>query len=231
MRNVLLMLLCCVMFAGVANAQLVALHEDDNDPLTEGWSTFRGPVNTGPISSMGLDAWQVEDTGGDQEGGYEVALSGQNVTDALANGWKLTARVRTPNSSQPLNDAILAGVNFGSSGFIIRFGTDSGTPLVDFLAGPSGDLTGLDDGWHLYEVIYDPGTATADLFVDGTEEISDFAGWNGSFLGGTVSFGSGAGGADGNGYYNLVQFEIVPEPMTLTLLGLGGLMTLRRKRR
>ncbi|AQQ70988.1 hypothetical protein SMSP2_01352 [Limihaloglobus sulfuriphilus] len=208
MRIITLTVLCCVLLAGPAYAEIAAMHQGAIDPETEGWSVFRGPFDSGSINSMGLDAWKVEDTGGSQEGGYDVALTTAQINDAQTNGWTLSARVRTPAADQSLNDAILTGVNFGSLGFILQFGATAGTPVVAFIGGPSATLTGLDDGWHLYEVIYDSATGSADLFVDGTEQISNFAGWNGTFLAGTVAFGSGSGGGSGIGYYNMVEFEV-----------------------
>lgn len=217
---------CVAMMVAVAGAAPLALHIGPIDPTTQGWNVFRGPFNSGPIynSSGGIDAWQVEDPGGGFEGGYEVVIPDIELLDAQTNGFTFRAIVRTPNGNQPLNDAIIAGVNIDEEGYILRFGADNGTPTVDFLGvgGTAVTLTGLDDGFHLYEVVYDPGTSTADLFVDGVEEISDVAGWNGTFLNKVVSFGSGAGGGAGNGYYHLVQFDIAPAPPAATVTGADG---------
>ena len=206
----ILPLLGMALWCSVGFADTVALHQDAANPLTEGWSVFRGPVNTGPINSDvgGYNAWKVEDTGGSQEGGYEVALTTQQLTDAAGEGWTLRVRLRIIDNNQPVNDAVIAGINLGSSGFILNFGATNGTPIVSLIGGPSATLTGYDNGYHLYELVYDPAVGSADVLVDGVEQISNFTGWNGTFLDETIAFGSGAGGGGGAGHYNLVQLEI-----------------------
>lgn len=241
MRTVLLATVTGMMFAASAIAGTVALHEDDNDPLTEGWSDFRGPINTMAVTGDvgGFDAWQTDDPGGGFEGGYEFGLTTQQETDALNNGWKFSARLRVLDPEQDVNEAIFAGVNLRVAGppderFHLVFGSSAGIPEVEFVGGSRVSMPDLsNDDYHLYEVIYDPGTATADLFVDGIERISDFVGVDSGFQDHRVTFGSGGGGAAGVANWNLVKFEIIPEPMSLCLLSIGGMMggmMIRRRR-
>jgi len=240
MRVLLSTTLLCLT-ASLANAGTIALHQDANDPNSEGWADWRGvdQLTTGPVTGDvgGFDAWQIADTDG-SDGGYQVALTGQQIDNATTNGWTLRARIRVVGDDEPINDSRITGVNFGGSGFILRLGSSGGDPVAGFLAGPEMTLTGEGNGYHLYEVIFDPSSGTsgtADLFVDGDEVISDFAGWNGNFLNGIVAIGSGGGGSTGTQNYNLVEFSIVPEPTSLILASVGvlplGLIARRRSRR
>jgi len=75
---------------------------------------------------------------------------------------------------------------------------------------------------------------TADLFIDGTELFSDFAGMPTSLT--RVAFGAGQAARTGHGHYNLVQFETelaISEPATLATFGFSlaalGWMGRRRK--
>lgn len=94
----------------------------------------------------------------------------------------------------------------------------------------SGSVEGV--GYHLYEIVYDPATQTIDLFVDGDELISDFAGRNFANLR-QVLFGANSGGGTGTGYYNMVEFVVLPEPggIVLLLSLLLPVLSLRPRRR
>ena len=59
---------------------------------------------------------------------------------------------------------------------------EDGDPIVELVTdnsqgGISFVLEGSGGGYHSYELIYDPLAASADLFVDGIEQISDYTGY------------------------------------------------------
>jgi hypothetical protein len=108
--------------------------------------------------------------------------------------------------------------------------TPFGTPLL---------ITG--NGYHLYQLTYDPTTGQAALFVDGVESVSDYLGT--AVSGGATSnnYGLAFGVVDdATGNFALAslssgQLSAVPEPSTLPLIGISvASMTgyaWRRKRR
>jgi large repetitive protein len=132
----------------------------------------------------------------------------------------------------------------GSRRFNVEFGSNAeGDPIVllatgvaaGFFTGPSATIVG--NGYHLYELIFDPAAASADLFVDGLEVLSDYAGHT---IGSTtrIAWGALSTPGTGGGNYSLVEWEVLesqaPEPMTFSLLGAGllglGLAARRRRR-
>lgn len=53
---------------------------------------------------------------------------------------------------------------------------------TDSYMGDQYTVTGGADKYHTYEMVYDPATATVDVFVDGVERLSNYAGmtlWTG----------------------------------------------------
>jgi hypothetical protein len=108
--------------------------------------------------------------------------------------------------------------------------TPFGTPLL---------ITG--NGYHLYQLSYDPTTGQAALFVDGVERVSDYLGTAVSGGATANNYGLAFGTVDNaTGNFALAnlsdgQLSVVPEPSTLPLIGIGvASMTgyaWRRKRR
>jgi PEP-CTERM motif-containing protein len=91
-------------------------------------------------------------------------------------------------------------------------------------------------GWNRFKVVLDGTTATFTLdlgstgIINATEVLA--AAWNPAGvdsirLGGPSSLSSAGGGAN----FDNVSLEVIPEPATLALMGLGGLTMLSRKRR
>jgi len=236
MKKVLLLALC-VMFAGLANAAIVVEHQGANDPLTEGWTGHRLTdgvgIEVGPIiDDGGYDAWKINDIP-DSEGGYLGDISSADLTA----GWKLSAEIRLPADNQDRNGTVVFGANMrnyannGNHRLWLEIGQYDGVPEVAYFGTGSVRLDGFDNGYHLYEIIFDAATSTADLFVDGIEitALADYAGKDEGYGEGYVFFGSDAGGNTGQAYYSSVVFETVPEPMTMALLGMGGLFLRRRR--
>ena len=214
----------CVVVAASARtapAQVVAVHQGANDPQTEGFVLVTdGTASTGAVmGDGGFDAWQLGSTGlvrymtGD--------LSAAQKADALANGWKITLRARVAGAPDQRGLVTSNLENVGGRRFDINVGLDANgdtfvrlndniitNPQLEGV-GSTFTLIGAGDGYHLYELVYDPDLQTADLFVDGVERISDYPGHT-NFVR-ALGFYMGTYGSH-IGNYNLAQFEIL-EPI------------------
>ncbi len=79
-------------------------------------------------------------------------------------------------------------------------------------------MTGLGNGYHTYSLVFAPGLTSAELFVDGVSRIQGYTG-DTTFVGGNgIQFGVLSGG---QGNFNFVQLQSVPEPSTSVLLSTG----------
>jgi hypothetical protein len=90
-------------------------------------------------------------------------------------------------------------------------------------------------GFHLYELVFDPTAGKASLYVDGnsTPVLSGIASlsWSSTKTSpDRLWWGTNNSHAIGSGDYALVRLETLPEPASLSLLGLGGLLLRRRRK-
>jgi hypothetical protein len=87
--------------------------------------------------------------------------------------------------------------------------------------------------YHQYQIVYDPTTQSASMFLDGSQVMTGIApnGVGSSSIDwGALYMGSGTPSPSAQVNFNLVQFDIVPEPSALALLAIGsmGLCVQRR---
>jgi len=226
--------------AATARAEIIAQHLDDSSPSTEGWTLESGASPGGSaVNDSGTLAWAIDDNSTeDPPIWWKKGLTSQEVTDAAASGWKLTGKVRVVDASDPetvfcayYTGAGYYGMNFNQE--VQGAGWDGDVTVT--LSGGGGSYTTTDGAhkYHTYELVFDPVAGTADLFVDGIERISNDDGgiWGDAPM--AVKFGGTSMEDTGQGNWNKVTFEIVPEPSTLVLLGSGllGLLLLLLRRR
>lgn len=237
-----------MVFAAIAQAAPIVNHSGSADPTTQGW-TFEtlgtGTINKGGITNDGgFDAWYNHDAATNDYGLYYRDFTSGEKADLIANDWTAQMRMRNPNTSDSAGGAVALDVNLGNGAkrFYVYFGTQAdGNPTWDLAGNDSlgNDLslqarTGLGGGYHLYEFRYDAATQTADFYVDGTIAVADMPGVSGNGWGlGRVQWGSGSGGDTGQGNYNLVTLSlgVVPEPASASLLAVGALSLIGRRRR
>ena len=228
MRNLLLLVLVLCL-AGSASAAVVMQHVGSNDPAgAEGWTP--NGWGTGGSASGGTDTedyWQIigNDGGANR---YLTSITAADTTSA--QGWKVEMRLKVNASGNPWDTAFSVG-DASSRYFSMLIGTTGmgyGGASWSYNEVVAMDTT---DGYHDYAMIYDPGTDLAGFYVDdvlyGTRDGATAP----IVISNRIDFGDGEGGWSGasDTQYSYVAFSDVPEPATLCLLGLGGLL-LRRKR-
>jgi hypothetical protein len=234
-RELCLLLVVVVTTASASQAEVPALHQGSNDPLAEGWSKYRPflDVATFPVVNdlgTGIDAWAIDDNTGfgppGHDGVYGVYLTPTELLEAETKGWILSVQLRIAEAAiGEVHDSIIVGVADSSNSYDMNFGRSaSGKPLVRLTTGedvgPLVEIDDLDNGYHNYQLVFNPADSTADFFVDGTLMHSNYAGRLGPFSDvGNVYFGSTSNNFTGQANYAAVSFVIVPEPaMAITML-------------
>lgn len=236
--------------SSAATADVLFHYSGPTDPVSQGWtaSAAASGISVGSLpndNGTGVDAWFVEDTSTAVGSffGYSQTLNSSQLTTAASDGWTLRARLRVANDGDSVGNQGSVMVDFinGTTQYGMAFGSQlDGDPVislpdsnVDQFSGLSFTLEGGGNGYHLYELVYDPVADSADLFVNGIERISNYTGRSGGLE--SVRFGALSSLDTGQGNYNLIQFEVgptaIPEPTSLWLLAGGAVVTGWRHRR
>ena len=244
------------MWGGVAKAGPYALHQGASDPATEGFSyqALFGPASTGPvINDMGYNAWNITADSVNTQAYYVLSFTSDQDTALATQGFTMTLLARVP--SGPMNPtggnfypSIDDTADFGAGRrFDLALGLNSNGDTVAmlptaymggtnyFTSGPSYTLTGSGSSYHLFQLVYSATTQTADLYVDGVDRISGYAGQTQFFDSGAAQFGSDNGGQGNTNLFEVQVGAAVPEPSTLMLavpaivIGLGCAWRRRRK--
>jgi hypothetical protein len=185
------------------------------------------------IDDGGTPAWAQNTTG---TGSYAMYYLSPDVADAnegAANGWELEVEARIPTTSLTPSFGSAAGYWDGAKRWHLMFGAEAdGDPIVKLADGgnPTYTLQGAGNtGYHTYKLVYDSAAGTADLFVDGNEVISNWAGGAATTTL-IVRWGDDAFAEDAQVNWNHVKWETVPEPAAILLVTIGGFFALRRRR-
>jgi hypothetical protein len=209
--------------AALARGQgsFVALHSGAADPTSEGFAVAvsYGTPQLGPVyNDLGFDAWSTR------------LASGIYYRDSLPNlselSWMLSVNLRVAEDSLA-SPVFWVEVDSGQYWFKLHFGSAAnGDPTV-VVSGASLNpglvLEGAGSTYHNYQLVYDAGLGTAQLWVDGVERFGNIAGAQGYSP--DVSFGGSSqipGALQAN--WNLVSVEIIPEPSSMVLVVLGGVL-------
>jgi hypothetical protein len=225
---------------------ILALHQGANNPTTESftYSDEFGPATVGPISNdLGNPAWSIAaDSVNTQVFYFDGFTSSQNTVVAT-QGFTMTALARVPQGPENATGSsfypsAVVAVDFGTARrFDLDIGLNSNGDTVAVLAtqllggsnfstpGPSYTLTGSGSTYHEYQLIYDPTTQAAALYIDGVDRIDGYTGETQFYDSGGASFGAVDGG---QGIFSHVEVDLgtVPEPSTLTMSTIAMLLLL-----
>jgi hypothetical protein len=196
-------------------------HSGDADPTTEGFTLAQigTQASVGPVVNNGVSAWNTTVSNVGNNISYVYSLTPQQQAETAGVDWILSFTVQDLQPGGIGNDFVIIGGAFG-----INLGSESnGDPYIGVIrSNPMFVLNGGGDGYHNYQIIYDAGTGTAGLWIDGHEEVDNFY-KNISIPNGIpdIEWGeSQAGPSSAN--WNLVSLEAVPEPSPIWLLFLGN---------
>lgn len=218
--------LAAVTLAGVAGLEWTMLRDAAQpfrilekvgafDPINEGFVTREDVGSSGVADNAtrtGYDAWRVVSG---SRGLYLRPFAGSETRLAMERGWKLTVELRAEEG------ASYATADFSGAGpgFPIQVLRDGDQEIVRLPTRVVPDLRGMDfvqspaGVYHTYELAYDPGLRTADLWVDGERRLTGYPGWtqNPYQLEAGLHFGTAVYRSErGVGSFRLVRFEINP---------------------
>jgi hypothetical protein len=222
-RKSLLFFVSSLAFAALpAWGDTIVNQEGATNPALNGFSTGAGVTSQGPV---GTTAWNVQ--GDWSEGELDYFLSAGQITDlTTASNWAFTATYQnlslntTPTVFGPDTYGTDAIVSVNGVRFDLGLHTDGNGNQVlyvnPYTGGEDYTIPGLGTNSVTLEALYDNSTNTADIFVNGTKVISDYAGNTSEFTGNYVVFGGE------NGNFSQVELQsnvsATPEP------GYGGLL-------
>lgn len=200
---------------------------------------FSGTLIATPTGAGQLQLFADAGTGGSVWSGASMSLDASGSYDPQSD--EITSYMWDLNGNGEYNDAF--GINPQITGDdLLAMGLGFGTHTA-------GLFIEAEDGyWATDEVTFQllpslPGDANEDGLVDGADFNTLLSNWGagsgGCWGDGDFDYDGNIDGSDFNlllsnwtgGMQDTVALGVVPEPTTLVLLGVGGLMALRRRRR
>jgi hypothetical protein len=221
--------LACII-ARLADGQgmLITQHFGDTDPTTEGFTLSLDRGSVGPVvGDLGQNAWNTTSYG--LYAHYHETLTSQQIAELSGQNWDLSLVLRVIDVDTTGRSFVQFGS--GAQSVYLNFGSESnGDPFVD-VGLQQYVIKGAGSTYNTYQVVYNNTTETADLWVDGKDEIHDMTldTYSGS---GFLDWGSGMQTGPQEVNWNLISVSAVPEPSAVSLLfGSGAFLYFARFRR
>lgn len=240
-------------------------HNGSANPITQGFSAGSPSttnIQLGPITVGGVEAWRIMDPGiapggKSNSNNYSKTFDDNALLALMTHGWSMKATVSVPVADPTTNTAWAVGSQMWVGGYYkhaaspdlgsiaastqrmawgLMLGRNASNQTVVGLHGYSAAQTTLAPGFHDYELIYNPVTKKANVYIDGafwTEYAGAVSttGTSNMFYWGDNNNQSVATNNPMAAYYSHVSYTIAPEPSmaVLSLAGFASLL-LRRKR-
>jgi hypothetical protein len=232
--TIFVVLFCGLIFCAPAAASTVLLsHTGDNSFTADGWADGNTGSNPGTLAGeicQMLESTNQSDTKEYYLGGLAAANPG-----VLTQGWTYEARVissegTTESGANQITMQIQDGVRLAAIG--VR-GGNSIEYYDSSLGGWQADALTYGTGWNDYKMEFVPGDGSIIYSMNGTTFATVANGNHYANTGDSLYFGA----QNFNGAFpvtlgvNTVAFTMLPEPATLAVLAVGGLLTLVRRRR
>jgi hypothetical protein len=237
-----------------ANAtEIIASHQGSKNPTSEGFSLwpYNGGISAGSLVEAGHSGWDIKSLPDPfselLQALYDSGpLTGSQLTALNSQGWVMSLAGRVISGpmfdSSTSHASAIATLGMGSIRYDIEVGLNNRGDTVVTLAtgatinpdqtlstpGLSYILPGSGSSYHEYDLVYDAGTRRASLYVDGTQRITGYTGYD-TGNSNTGNYGLLFGSLnEGNANFTLAQVETggqaaAPEPPSLTLLAFGSL--------
>jgi len=225
-------------FVIVPLLQGLPTHVGAKDPITENFlvSLGIGSSKTEPIDDdLGHNVWSITGLSQDSQFAYNSGALTDVQKAYIANqGFVLTFGARVLQGSAPaydtVNHVVIGGAHLytDTKRFDIALGVDGNEDTVVVLPyeldfngpgnsvrapGPNFTLTGLGSSYHTYQLVFNPSTQLADLYVDGIKRIQNYAGLTSWLYNRGLEFGAGCGGQTNFDYVDLtIGSQDLPAP-------------------
>lgn len=142
---------------------------------------------------------------------------------------QLLAIGTTTASTKDLRTGLAATVTDYNTYYCARITFGTGAPNWFLLNGDGAPTRSR--GWHEMKIIVK--NNTVDFLIDGVSGVQGLSAATYNIASGLswdhISVGSGLSSPNGVGYYDDVKLQILPEPVSLMLLAVGGLFLRRRR--
>jgi predicted Ser/Thr protein kinase len=151
----------------------------------------------------------------DDQGYYYRKLTHAQAYAAMRKGWKLEATMK------PFEGQGCAGIELTPAGIrysvcvmrnpLHRQVVQLTTRLEKGIDGPTYELSGPEDAWHDYQLIFNPRAQTGRLLVDGVERLRDYCGFSEYLEGWGLTFSTALyKSSRAETMFKRVHFEINP---------------------